>query len=58
MRLDIGVRRPEQLTGVLGGDVFDGVDVLAAAVEAVPDGALGVLVDSQVPMVSSTAGDA
>ena len=42
--LDVGVRRTEQLLGVLGGYRLDGVDVLAAGVEAVPDGALGVLV--------------
>ena len=44
VRLDVGVRRAEQLRGVLGGQRLDGVDVLAAGVEPVPDGALGVLV--------------
>ena len=44
VRLDVGVRRAEQLAGVLGGHALDGVDVLAAGVEAVPDGAFGVLV--------------
>ena len=42
--LDVGVWRAEQLLGVLGGHALDGVDVLAAGVEPVPDGALGVLV--------------
>ena len=41
---DIGVRRAEQLARVLGGERLDGVDVLAAGVEAVADRALGVLV--------------
>ena len=44
VRLDVGVRRAEQLAGVLGGERLDGVDVLAAGVEPVPDRALGVLV--------------
>ncbi len=44
VRLGVGVGRPEQLAGVFGGEGLDGVDVLAARVEAVPDGALGVLV--------------
>ena len=44
VRLDVGVRRAEQLAGVLGGERLDGVDVLAAGVEAVADRALGVLV--------------
>ena len=44
VRLRIGVRRPEQLAGMLGGDRLDGVDVLAAGVEPVADRALGVLV--------------
>ena len=44
VRLDVGVRRPEQLARVLGRDRLDGVDVLAAGVEPVPDRALGVLV--------------
>ena len=44
MRLRVGVRRAEQLAGVLGGQRLDGVDVLAGGVEPVPDGALGVLV--------------
>ena len=48
VRLDVGVRRAEQLAGVLGGDRLDGVDVLAAGVEAVADGALGVLVAKPV----------
>ena len=39
-----GVRRAEQLAGVVGGQLLDGVDVLAAGVEPVADGALGVLV--------------
>ena len=44
VRLHVGVGRAEQLAGVLGGHGFDGVDVLAAGVEPVPDGALRVLV--------------
>ncbi len=44
VRLHVGVGRAEQLAGVLGGHGLDGVDVLAAGVEPVPDGALGVLV--------------
>ena len=44
VRLGVRVLGPEQLAGVLGGQRLDGVDVLAAGVEAVPDGALGVLV--------------
>ena len=44
VRLRVGVRRPEQLARVLGGHALDGVDVLAAGVEAVADRALGVLV--------------
>ena len=44
VRLGVGVLRTEQLAGVLGGERLDGVDVLAAGVEAVADGALGVLV--------------
>ena len=44
VRLGVGVLGAEQLAGVLGGDRLDGVDVLAAGVEAVADGALGVLV--------------
>ena len=44
VRLHIGVRGTEQLARVLGGQRFDGVDVLAGRVEAVTDGALGVLV--------------
>ena len=44
VRLGVGVRRPEQLARVLGGERLDGVDVLAAGVEAVADRALGVLV--------------
>ena len=44
VRLHVGVLGAEQLAGVLGGDRLDGVDVLAAGVEAVTHGALGVLV--------------
>ena len=44
MRLHVSVRRAEQLLGVLSGHALNGVDVLAAGVEAVPDGALGVLI--------------
>ena len=44
VRLRVGVLGAEQLPGVLGGERLDGVDVLAAGVEAVSDGALGVLV--------------
>ena len=44
MRLRVGVLGAEQLARVLGGERLDGVDVLAAGVEAVTDGALGVLV--------------
>ena len=48
VRLDVGVRRAEQRLGVVGGELLDGVDVLAAGVEAVPDRALGVLVREPV----------
>ena len=44
VRLDVGVRCAEQRLGVVGGERLDGVDVLAAGVEPVADGALGVLV--------------
>ena len=44
MRLCVGVLGTEKLAGVLRGERFHGVDVLAAGVEAVPDRALGVLV--------------
>ena len=44
VRLHVGVRGAEQRAGVVGGGLLDGVDVLAAGVEAVPDRALGVLV--------------
>ena len=44
VRLDVRVRRAEQRLGVVGGGLLDGVDVLAAGVEPVPDRALGVLV--------------
>ena len=44
VRLGVGVFGAEEFAGMLGGDRLDGVDVLAAGVEAVPDGALGVLV--------------
>ncbi len=44
VRLRVGVLGTEQLAGVLGGERLDGVDVLAAGVEAVTDRALGVLV--------------
>ena len=44
VRLGVGVRRAEQLARVLGRHRLDRVDVLAAGVEAVADGALGVLV--------------
>ena len=44
VRLGVGVLGAEQLAGVFGGQFLDGVDVLAAGVEAVSDGALGVLV--------------
>ena len=42
--LDVGVLGAEQFAGVLGRDRLDGVDVLAAGVEAVTDRTLGVLV--------------
>ena len=58
MRLDVGVRSAEQLAGMLGGDRFDVVDVLAARVEAVPTVPSAYLSESQVPMVSRTAGEA
>ncbi len=48
VRLDVGVRGAEQRLGVVGGELLDGVDVLAAGVEAVPDRALGVLVREPV----------
>ena len=44
VRLGVGVRRAEQLAGVLGRERLHRVDVLAAGVEAVADRALGVLV--------------
>jgi hypothetical protein len=44
VRLDVGVGCPEERLGVVGSERFDGVDVLAPGVEAVPDRALGVLV--------------
>src|SRR5262249_45019281 len=40
VRLDVRVRRAEQLTGVLGGDGLDRVDLGAAGVEPAADGAL------------------
>src|ERR1019366_6527039 len=49
VRLQVGVRGAEQGAGVLGGDGLDRVDLLAAGVEPVPDGALGVLVAEPVP---------
>ena len=58
VRLDVGVRRAEQLAGVLGGERLDGVDVLAAGVEAVADVPSAYLSLNQVPIVSSTAGEA
>ena len=48
VRLHVRVRGAEELPGVLGGERLDGVDVLAAGVEAAPDGALGVLVAEPV----------
>src|SRR5262249_19850172 len=48
VRLRVGVGGAEQLAGVLGRDGLDGVDVLAAGVEPVPDRALGVLVRQPV----------
>ena len=42
--LDVGVVGAEELLGVPGRDGLDRVDVAAAGVEAVPDGALGILV--------------
>ena len=44
VRLDVGVGRAEEGFGVVGGELLDGVDVLAPGVEAVADRALGVLV--------------
>ena len=44
VRLHVGVRRAEEGLRVVGGEALDGVDVLAAGVEPVPHGALGVLV--------------
>ena len=44
VRLHVGVRGAEERFGMVGGQRFDGVDVLAAGVEAVADRALGVLV--------------
>ena len=44
VRLNVGVRGAEQLAGMLSGDRLHLVDVLAAGIEPVPDGALGVLV--------------
>ena len=48
VRLHVGVIGPEQRLGVVHGQLLDLVDVLAAGVEAVPDGALGVLVAEPV----------
>ncbi len=47
--LDVRVGGTEQLAGVLDGPRLDDVDDLAARVEAVADGALGVLVGEPVP---------
>ena len=44
VRLNVGIGSAEQLAGVLGGDGFDLVDILAAGIETVPDGAFGVFV--------------
>ncbi|MPM84426.1 hypothetical protein SDC9_131498 [bioreactor metagenome] len=44
MRLGVGVLGAEQFASVLGGHRLDGVDVLAACVEAVTDGSFGVFV--------------
>ncbi len=47
--LGVGVLGAEELPRMLGGKGFDGVDVLAAGVEPMPDGALGVLVGEPAP---------
>jgi hypothetical protein len=44
VRLRVGVLAPEERTGVFRSQGLDRVDVLAAGIEAVADGALGVLV--------------
>ena len=49
MWLDIGVLRPEQLAGLLVGEGLDGVDIVAAGVEAVIRKSFAVLVGQQVP---------
>lgn len=48
VRLDVGVRRGEQLARQRPGVRLDGVHVVAAGVEPVTAGALGVLVGQQV----------
>jgi hypothetical protein len=48
VRLDVGVVAAEQALGQLHGPALDGVDVVAAGVEAVPGRALGVLVRQPV----------
>ena len=58
VRLDVGVRGPEKLPGVLGGDRLDRVDVLATGVETWPTVPSAYLSDSQLPIASSTAGEA
>ena len=44
VRLDVRVGGAEEGFGMVGGELLDGVDVLATGVEAVADRALGVLV--------------
>ena len=48
MRLHVGVLGAEELARLLGGQALDGVDVVAAGVEAVVRVAFGVLVGEQV----------
>ena len=48
----------EQALGQLDGPALDGVDVLAAGVEAVPGRTSAYLSDSQLPMASRVAGEA
>ncbi len=49
MRLDVGVLGPEQLAGSRAGEVFDDVDILAAAVIPLAGVPFGVLVGQDGP---------
>jgi hypothetical protein len=50
MRLDVGVVGAEDLLGPVDRELLDDVDVLAAAVVALPGVALGVLVGQHAPL--------